>query len=227
MRPDERPAVAFDVIGTLFDLGSVRDVLQRHGLPAYAPEVWLAASLRDFYAAAMAGRFEPLPRVLEAELPRTLALFGIDTGQIIEREALRAFRRLALAPGARRCCAMLASRGIRLLALTNGGADMTREMLEREGVLTGFEQVLSVEEVRRPKPWPGAYGLARRHAGGDLWMVSAHAWDVMGAAHAGWHTLWITRTEREWLEVWPRPELIARDLEEAAERLLHRLTFAA
>ena len=51
-------------------------------------------------------------------------------------------------------------------------------------------------------------------------MVAAHAWDIAGAACAGLRTAFITQEEKDYLSVYPQPEVVANDLIEAANQLL-------
>jgi 2-haloacid dehalogenase len=51
-------------------------------------------------------------------------------------------------------------------------------------------------------------------------MVAAHAWDIAGAACAGLRTAFITKEEKDYLGVYPQPEVIASDLVEAANQIV-------
>jgi 2-haloacid dehalogenase len=51
-------------------------------------------------------------------------------------------------------------------------------------------------------------------------MVAAHAWDIAGAACAGLRTAFINKEEKDYLGVYPQPEIIASDLVEAAKQIV-------
>lgn len=55
---------------------------------------------------------------------------------------------------------------------------------------------------------------------GEVWLVAAHAWDIMGAASAGLRTAFITQEEKAFLAVYPQPDVVAVDLVGAANRIL-------
>jgi 2-haloacid dehalogenase len=113
---------------------------------------------------------------------------------------------------------------VKLLALTNGSAESTRHLLERAGVLEHFAALLSCDEVRRTKPHPEVYALARREAEGELWLVAAHAWDVAGAIMAGLRGAYVTVQEGTYLQdVYPAPDVTAATLEEAVDAVLARV----
>lgn len=49
--------------------------------------------------------------------------------------------------------------------------------------------------------------------------VAVHAWDIAGAAKAGLRTA-ITSQEKDYLSIYPQPELVASDLVEAASKIV-------
>ena len=109
-----------------------------------------------------------------------------------------------------------------IAALTNGGADATRRLLERGGLADLLGVVVSVEEVRAYKPatLPYVHAAARLGAApGELTLVAAHAWDVVGASAAGLGAVWVDRLERVWPFPLPQPPT-APDLERAVETAL-------
>ena len=50
-------------------------------------------------------------------------------------------------------------------------------------------------------------------------MVAAHAWDIAGAARAGLRTAFITQQEKEYLTIYPQPEIVASNLVTAASEI--------
>ncbi|MEG4503855.1 hypothetical protein QUA86_21100 [Microcoleus sp. F6_B6] len=51
-------------------------------------------------------------------------------------------------------------------------------------------------------------------------MVAAHAWDIAGATCADLRTAFINKEEKDYLDVYSKPEIIARDLVEAAKEIV-------
>ncbi|MBD1925410.1 hypothetical protein H6F74_03785 [Trichocoleus sp. FACHB-90] len=70
--------VVFDIIGTCFSLDKPRQRLVELGAPPHALQLWFAQTLRDAFALSHAGSYRPLKEVLEAELPQTLKVLGIE-----------------------------------------------------------------------------------------------------------------------------------------------------
>lgn len=186
------PVAVFDVIGTLFSLDRAREALSALGAPSTALDLWFAQSLRDAFAWSHAGHYRPLKDVLEAELPRTLGQLGVDVGSSESEVVMRTIAGLDPVRGAAEACGKLAGRGWRLMALTNGGEASTRELLARSELDGYFTDVLSCDAVRKTKPHPDTYRMATdRTDAREVWMVTAHAWDVAGAHVAGLLTAWV------------------------------------
>jgi 2-haloacid dehalogenase len=214
------PTAAFDVIGTLFTLDRPRSELERLGAPQFAVNLWLAQALRDSYAWSLAGRYRPLKEFLQAALSRMLLQLGVSADESQRSAVLGSLGELDPAPGAQEAVEALSEAGWRVITLTNGSEEFTRGLLEKAGFGRRFVATLSCDAIEKTKPHPDVYDMARRDARAEVWLVAGHAWDVAGAGAAGLRTAWISTTEKEYLSVYPPPDIVADDLAEAADRML-------
>ena len=212
--------VAFDMIGTSFSLSKPRQCLTDLGAPAYALQLWFAQSLRDAFALSHAGGYQPLKDVLEAELPRTLAMLGVASSAEQRSQAVAAFGNLELETGALEGFQRLEANGWKLIALTNGSIESTHQLLEKAGALQYFSQVRSCDEVQRTKPHPEVYQLLPPSEG-ITWMVAAHAWDIVGAVRTGLKTAFIEAEEESYLSIYAEPNIMATNLETAIDQIIH------
>lgn len=217
---ETRGTVVFDIIGTCFSLEKPRQRLVELGAPAHAVQLWFAQTLRDAFALSYAGGYRPLKEVLEAELPRTLKVLGVEADAMQLSRVVNSFAELESQPDALDAFRILSEAGWKLIALTNGSEDSTRKLLERAGALQHFASILSCDTIQKTKPHPDVYAMAKRDAESDLWMVAAHAWDIQGASHAGLKTAFITQEEKDYLSVYPQPEIVASNLVEAASKII-------
>src|SRR4051812_40140269 len=173
-----RPTIiAFDVIQTLFSLGTLRPRLADLGLQATALDLWFARILRDGFALAATGTFRPFPDVAAAALKAILAEHGLDhdTGRI--STVLNGFAELTLQPDVTAAVEQVRGEGFRIMALTNGSAQTTTTLLQRAGLLRHFEHVTSIDEVGHWKPRAEVYLHAAQTAGVEpskLALVAAH-----------------------------------------------------
>jgi 2-haloacid dehalogenase len=116
----------------------------------------------------------------------------------------------------------LRSAGFPLATLTNSSPEMARAQLEHARLLDLFDQVLSVEEVRRYKPAPEPYHMAAERLGvppSEIRMVAAHDWDVWGAMRAGCAAAYVARTDVPFV-LGRAPEMAGPDLSAVAEAIV-------
>ncbi|MBW4541910.1 MAG: haloacid dehalogenase type II [Myxacorys chilensis ATA2-1-KO14] len=214
-----KSTIAFDMIGTCFSLDKPRQQLIQLGAAPNAMQLWFAQTLRDAIALSHAGGYQPLKTILEAELPRSLAAIGIETTEEQRSQVINAFSQLEPQPGLQVALDRLKTADWRLIALSNGSEESTRKLLEQANVLSYFDRILSCDTVQKTKPHPDVYNLVKDCAG-EVWMVAAHAWDIMGAELAGLHTAFITKEEKTYLATYPHPEITAIDLVDAANQIV-------
>jgi 2-haloacid dehalogenase len=216
MHDRSQPTAVFDIIGTCFSLDKPRQALARLGAPEHALELWFAQSLRDSFAVSHAGGYAPLRDVLKAELARTASQLGLKASDDDLRGVLGTFAELDPRPDLAQALQVLTDGGWRLLALTMGAAESTRGLLERAGLVDYFVALLSCDSISITKPNRATYQLALERSGVETWMVAAHAWDIAGASRAGLKTAFVTSVEGSYLDVYPKPDVVAGSLLEAA-----------
>ena len=212
----------FDIIGTCFSLEKVREALVKAGAPPFALEMWFAQSLRDSFGFSHAGGYLPLKDVLRADLPRTLAQLGLTPADEGLGTVLESMGALEARPDLSETLRLLKDSGWRTVALTMGAVDSTRRLLTNAGVVDHFDRLRSCDEISVTKPNPAVYRLALDESDGAAWMVAAHAWDIAGAARAGLQTAFVTMVEKSYPDVYPKPDVIAGSLLEAAHQMVER-----
>lgn len=83
----------------------------------------------------------------------------------------------------------------RLVALSNGEPDYLAH-LARNRIEFDFDEIISVEEAGTFKPHPGVYRAAARildSEPGEIMMVAAHSFDIMGARVSGYRGAYVNR----------------------------------
>jgi len=215
-----RGTVAFDIIGTCFSLEKPCTRLMELGAPAHAIQLGFAQTLRYAFALSLASGYRLLKEVLEAQLPRPLKVLGVEASSVELSHVVSSFAELELQPGALESFRLLSKAGWQLVALTNGSEDSTRLLLEQVSALQHFTNIFSCDAIQKTKPHPDVYALPKQDAEGDVWMVAVHAWDIAGAARAGLRTAFITSEEKDYLSIYPQPELVTSNLVEAASKIV-------
>jgi 2-haloacid dehalogenase len=115
--------------------------------------------------------------------------------------------------------------GFRLVTLTNSAPAAVDQQLKNAGLADLFERSFSVDTVKRFKPAPEPYLYVAQQLGvgiGDLRMVAAHAWDVLGALQAGCVAAFIARPGKVLYPLGPKPDIVAPDFRAVAEQIIAR-----
>lgn len=228
-RPRQPAIVLLDVNETLSDTSALGTVLAGLGAPEHLGPTWFASVLRDGFALTVAGAPAPFADVAAAAarslLAAHLAPSALDdaVGRLVG-----AVGTLPLHPDVAPGLATLAAVGTRLVALTNGSADVASGLLGRGGVREHVEDVLSVQGFGDGswKPAASAYAGACSALGvaaGAAVLVAVHPWDVDGAARAGLRTAWVDRSSSAtYPAVFTPPDLTAGGLDQVADALAGR-----
>ena len=118
----------------------------------------------------------------------------------------------------------LRSLGIRykLVALSNG-EKWYLESLLGSNVPVDFDAIISVDQVGAFKPAPGIYRKAAqllKCEPGEIMMVAAHAFDILGAQACGFKGAYVNRYGLPTEDSEYQPEIIVNNFLELADRLL-------
>ena len=109
-----------------------------------------------------------------------------------------------------------------LVALSNGEQWYLEELLGNN-VPVEFDAVISVDQVGAFKPSPGIYRKAAQRLGcepGEIMMVAAHAFDILGAQACGFKAAYVNRYRLPTEDSAYQPDIIVDDFVELAARLL-------
>ncbi|GAA6016740.1 hypothetical protein JCM8202_004409 [Rhodotorula sphaerocarpa] len=245
--PDQAVPVAFDVLGTCFDLRAAADPLRNAcptlkdaapGLVNAVIDDWFHSTQRDFTYLSMNGSYTPMAEVFKASLPRTLAMQGLlperpepftspDHYSDLLQPVLGSIKTLPARPGLGAASAKLHQHGFRTMGATNGGLETTRGLFVNAfGEETAQRwDFYSCDEDQIAKPAPPVYAAIRKRLGlqpGDeCWFVAAHTWDLLAAKKAGFKTALVTYEEHFVLEhLFGRPDVVAPNLEILAEQII-------
>ena len=109
-----------------------------------------------------------------------------------------------------------------LVALSNGEQWYLEELLGNN-VPVKFDAIISVDQVGAFKPSPGIYRKAIQRLGcepGEIMMVAAHAFDILGAQACGFKAAYVNRYKLPTDDSEYQPDIIVDDFVELAARLL-------
>jgi 2-haloacid dehalogenase len=216
-----RPAVvAVDVIDTLMSLEPLRARLTDIGQPPGLLEAWYTRTLRDGMALSATGDYVSFGDAAEAAL-RGLTQYTVSDSQVAS--VMAGFDELPAFPDALPALESLVQAGVRVACLTNGTAYLTSSFVNRTGLGSLVDRVISVEEVYRWKPagMVYQYAVSVMDVPNDrMALVSAHDWDCHGAKRAGLTSGWVSRKSGGFGAPFAPPDVTGEDLVEVAAKLL-------
>lgn len=213
-------AVAFDVVETLMSIQPLAARFEQVGQPASALQAWFTRMLLYGVGLSAAGDYVPFPEVA-AEALRAVGGYRLSDEQV--EHVLAGFADLPAHADAEPAMRRLRDAGVRVICLSNGGADATSAFLRRTGLADYVEHVVSAAEVKTWKPPARVYHHALDVLGlqaEDVAMVAVHAWDCHGAKRAGLTTGWAGRLEGRYGRLFAPPDVVGADLAEVADGLL-------
>lgn len=209
--------IAFDMYGTVVDVGAIADACR-----AVAPDPvafnmqWRAKQLEYTFLRSLMGKYQDFWRVSEQALEFTIHRFGLHVSPEQKRRLLGAW--LHPSPYLEVVAALpLLKEQYALAVLSNGSPKMLRAGLERTGLKPYFRWVISVDEVKLYKPSPKVYQLAPRKMKmkkSEILFVSSNSFDVIGAKSFGFMVCWINRTGAPLDPLGPKPDLVVRSFDE-------------
>jgi 2-haloacid dehalogenase len=209
--------VFFDLNGTLFDPSVMARPLGTDGSDGLVEEI-LGDAILYAMAETLSGSYRDFSELLQAAAARRLALAGKPD---LVDEVTSAARTMLPFPEAEEAVAKLRSAGIGAGVLTNSSTATARSLLAGSGL--ELDPVIGTDQVRAFKPDPRVYRRAVEasgHAAGEVVLITAHAWDAIGAKRAGLNAAWVSRRERLRPQVDPAPDFEASDLADAAGRIV-------
>jgi len=214
--------IVFDVNETLLDLAPLRDPFARVFGDAAPLGEWFARLLHGSLVATTTDSYEDFASIGKRALDAVASRRGVELVGTERDAILGTMLELPAHPEVPDALVRVRSEGFPLATLTNSSPGMAHAQLEHAGILDLFDQVLSVEEVRRYKPAPEPYLMAGERLGAEpseMRMVAAHDWDVWGATRAGCAAAYVARTSVPFVIGTP-PDLVGADLSAIADAIL-------
>lgn len=216
--------VAFDVNETLSDMRGLARQLEQLGAPPGVLDVWFAQTLRDGFALTAAGAYADFSSIA---IPLLAGLLKDAPGlsgspEEASSQVIAGMAELDLHPDVAPAVRDLADRGVRVVTLGNGAAQVAEMLLQRAGIRDLVEQCLSVADVERWKPHPAAYEYAAQRCDvkpHEMTLIAAHPWDIDGAGRAGLRTGWIARSGGAYPPYFRPPDMRGRDLTQLVRAL--------
>ncbi|WP_136248205.1 haloacid dehalogenase type II [Halomonas borealis] len=219
--------LAFDVYGTLIDThGIVTELEQQLAAPEQAAEFsrrWRDKQLEYSFRRGLMGTYVDFARCTREALEYTDRALQTRLSEADKDHLMSRYAQLPAFADAEPALARLAEAGISCVAFSNGSQEAVTRLLAGAGLRDRFEEIVSVDEVKRFKPDPSVYFHLRQSLEAepaDTWLVSSNAFDVIGARHAGLHAAWVRRSPEAPFDPWGiEPDFTVPGLDALVDRL--------
>jgi 2-haloacid dehalogenase len=160
--------------------------------------------------------------IAKATLQMAGRSLGKGTSEDQADEVVELLNHLPLKEGVTEALSDLYDQNFRIAALTNASQDIIENRMERTGLISYFEEVLSAEQVKKYKPAKEVYLWAAQRLNlqpAQILFVSSHNWDISGAANAGMQTAFLEQGSPAIYQLAPNPSLRIKNVEELAQQL--------
>ena len=216
---DPIEAFVFDAYGTLFDVNSVASLAESlapgHG--AAISQLWRAKQLEYTWLTSLMQRRCDFAAVTNEALDYALAALQLPLDAEARARLVAAW--LDLAPHAAAVATLQRLAPKPRWILSNGTRAMLDPLVERSGLASHLDGVISVDEAAIFKPSPRVYALATDRLGlppARIGFVSANGWDAAGAKAFGFTVWWINRNLAPIERHGPAPDHVIGSLSEVA-----------
>lgn len=215
--------IVFDVNETLLDLTALDPLFADAFGESAVRREWFAQVLQSAMSLTLANRYTDFGAVGAAALTMIGERRRVTVDDALRTAVRDGMRSLPPHPEVAAALDRLRGAGLRLATLTNSPPPLVEAQLSNAGLRDKFEQVLSVDDVRRFKPAPEPYLMAADRLGvpiGQTRLVAAHAWDVAGAMAAGAAAAFVARPGMVLDPLHPRPDIVGADLADVAAQII-------
>jgi 2-haloacid dehalogenase len=217
----------FDVNETLLDLGALDPHFERIFGDASTRQAWFGQFLALWLTEMVTGEYKDFGTIGGGALEMVAERQGVDLSEEDKQQILGGMQELPPHSEVEENLSRLRDAGIRLAALTNSTQQVADAQIDNSGLREYFEQVLSADAVERLKLAPEPYRMAAGSLGvevGQVRLVAAHAWDVVGAMRAGCAAAFVARPGMILNPLAKRPDVVGSDLREVADQILEMET---
>lgn len=190
-------AVVFDAYGTLFDVtGMVSGARDALGDRTEAlGRLWRQKQLEYTWLRSLMGSYADFWQVTGEALDYAMEAIGLEDPGLRAR-LMQQHMVPPVFADAGPCLKALRERDLKTAILSNGSTTMLTAAVNAAEWRRLLDHLISVEPAHIYKPHPTVYALAPAALAVEpleIAFVSGNPWDVAGAAHFGFRTVWLNR----------------------------------
>jgi 2-haloacid dehalogenase len=214
--------ILLDVYETLLDMSGVERKVNALLDSKRGYIIWFELFMEYCFVDNCTVQFNDFPSIARATLMMAAKKLDISVDHESADDLLELLKQLPVKEGVQEGLSQLHEQNFRIAALTNASEKTVRLRMERTGLISYFEAVLSAEHVKKYKPCCEVYEWAAKQLDtslDEILMVSAHGWDIAGAANAGMQTAYLDQSNEMMYPLAPKPDYIESNLLNLCARL--------
>jgi len=197
--PAKPALLLFDVYETLLDMENVERRVNGLLDSRRGYLFWFELMMQYCFADNLLNTHHSFADIAKATLQMAGQTLGEPITEAQAGEVVELMNHLPLLEDANHHLSLLYDNGYRMAALTNASKEIIDSRMERTGLVSFFELVMSGEEVKKYKPAKEVYQWAANRCGlkpEEIMLVSSHSWDIAGATNAGMQTAYLEQKEK-------------------------------
>ena len=213
----------FDVNETLLDMGALDPHFERVFGDASARPAWFDRFLQLWLTETVTGSYQKFGTVAGLALEMLAGERGVALPDEDKQAIVGGIAELPPHPEVEEGLRALKDAGLRLATLTNSTQEVADAQMRNSGLGELFEMSLSADGAGRLKPAPEPYRMAAESLGvpiGEIRLVAAHGWDVVGAMRAGCAAAFVARPGKALFPTAPPPDVVGADMLEVAAGII-------
>ena len=218
--------IIMDVYDTILNMSEIEKYVNTLLNSSRGFTIWFGLMMQYSFVDNCTDQFHEFSALGKATLQMAGKTFGIQVKEGAFDDILHLMKHLPLHNGVSEGLTRLNATGCRISALTNSPKDIVLERMERTGLISYFDKVMSSESIKKYKPSRDVYAWAAKGMDADpteCLFISAHAWDIAGAQYAGMITAYIKRPYQMAFPLAPEPTYTGLDINVIAQQIEERL----
>ena len=226
MKATLRPSViVFDVNETLIDIKTLEPLFESLFGGVGVMREWFAQLILYSEAVTLSGIYVPFDDLADGVLRMVGETRQIKVSNADVAELRSLLKSMPPHSDVAEALSRLKYAGFRLATLTNSPPSRGEGPVDQAGLAKHFEQMFSVDAVKKFKPAREVYQMVADALNvelEDMCLVAAHAWDTLGAQAAGCAGALVTLPGNAVLHVpgLPEPDIVAPDILSVAEKII-------
>jgi 2-haloacid dehalogenase len=220
--PVKPTVILLDVYETLLDMNEVEKKVNQLLDSKRGYTIWFELFMQYCFVDNCIVQFNDFPSIAYATMQMAGRTLGKEIGEHDINGVMELLKHLPVHDGVQEGLSQLNDAGFRIAALTNSPEKTVTERMERTGLISYFERVMSAEHVKKYKPSIAVYRWAVTQLGvqpNEVLLVSAHGWDLAGAVNAGLQTAYLEQSKQMLYPLAPEPTYKCASLADLANQL--------